>query len=541
MQSSVQTISPDVQSPCDLTESHPRAFLIYLLFTAVLSGALVMVIEVLGSRVVGPFFGVSLFVWTSLITVTLLALAGGYAIGGMLSDRFQRPDYLFGIVLLAGLLVLLIPILKGPVLKACLPLGLRSGAFASTLILFGPVLLLLGCVSPYLVKLAARELKNLGRVVGGLYALSTIGSTMGTVLTGFVLIAYFSVDQIFALTGGLLMALASIYFVFFQRRWWVVVVLILPFLLYQPQEAVSRIMADGTKVDLVHRDDNYYGDVKVVDYSFGKTHYREMIIDGLIQGGIDMADYQSIYEYNYFMQFLPYMLSPEGERCLVIGLGLGAIPRWYEKQGVKCDVVDINPAVVEIARDYFNFKISGDMFIEDARYFLNSTDRQYDYIVLDVFNGDITPAHLLSLEALTSMRKRLRPNGVLAVNLIGSLREKTFMTASVIKTLQTAFDVVDAFPTFNMKTSQTGVGNIAVMAYQGKRKELQLDHAQFQSHEKVRQALSSNFGQRFQFPEGTPAMVLTDSYNPVDFFDGWLREMVRQQILESTDWDILIS
>jgi len=173
-----------------------RGLLAYLLFTAVLSGALVMVIQVLGSRVVGPFFGVSLFVWTSLITVTLLALAIGYAVGGLLADRFQRPEYLFGIILFAGLLVLLIPILKGPILKACLPLGLRTGAFASTLILFGPVLLLLGCVSPYLVKLATNGLKNLGRTVGGLYALSTIGSTVGTVLTGFVLIAYFSVDQI---------------------------------------------------------------------------------------------------------------------------------------------------------------------------------------------------------------------------------------------------------------------------------------------------------------------------------------------------------
>lgn len=101
-------------------QPHSKAFLGYLLFTAVLSGGLVMVIEVLGSRVVGPFFGVSLFVWTSLITVTLLALAGGYVIGGMISDRFKKPAYLFGIILVAGLLVLLIPVIKGLVLKACI-------------------------------------------------------------------------------------------------------------------------------------------------------------------------------------------------------------------------------------------------------------------------------------------------------------------------------------------------------------------------------------------------------------------------------------
>ena len=518
-----------------------RVFLVYLLFTAVLSGALVMVIQVLGSRVVGPFFGVSLFVWTSLITVTLLALAIGYALGGLLSDRFQRPGYLFGIILIAGLLTLFIPILKGPVLKACLPLGLRGGAFASTLILFGPVLLLLGCVSPYLVKLATNGLKNLGRTVGGLYALSTIGSTAGTVLTGFVLIAHLSVDQIFALAGGLLMALAAFYFVLFQRRWWALPLLVVPFLLYQPQQPVSKVAADGTKIELVHRADNFYGDVKVVDYSFENTHYREMMIDGMIQGGIDLADNQSIYEYNYFLQFLSFMLAPEGKRCLVIGLGLGAVPTWYAKQGITCDVVDINPAVATIARDYFDFKISGDMFIEDARFYLNSTERRYDYIVLDVFSGDITPAHLLSVEALSLIRDRLQPGGVLAVNLIGSLHKETFMTASIVKTLQSAFDVTDVYPTFDVNTTPNGVGNIILTAYQGERRKMQVDHARFSSHAIVRKQVFGILGKRFEFPVGTKAIVLTDAYNPVDFFDGWLRELVRKSILETTDWDILIS
>ena len=520
---------------------HSRSFLIYLLFTAVISGALVMVIEVLGSRVMGPFFGVSLFVWTSLITVTLLALAGGYALGGMLSDRYQQPMVLFGIIFVAGLLALSVPVLKGPVLKACLPLGLRGGAFASTLILFGPVLLLLGCVSPYLVKLAASELKNLGRTVGGLYALSTIGSTVGTVLTGFVLIAYLSVDQIFALTGGLLITLSVFYAIVFQRRWWALAALVLPFLLYQPQQAVSRTMADGTQVDLVHHENNYYGDVKIVDYSFRDVHYRELMIDGMVQGGIDLANNQSIYEYNYFMQFLSFMLVPEGKRCLVVGLGLGSIPDWYEQQGIRCDVVDINPAITEIAKNYFSFKQSGDLYIQDARYFLNNTNRRYDYIVLDVFNGDMTPAHLLSIEAISLMRDRLNSGGVLAVNLIGSLKRETFMTASVVKTMRKAFDVVDMFPTFDPKTSEYGIGNLAIMAYQGPRRKLQVDHGRFKTHPLVARNVFTNLEHRYEFPAGTPAIVLTDDYNPIDFYDGWLRETVRRIILKTTDWDILIS
>jgi spermidine synthase len=518
-----------------------KPFLTYLLFTAVLCGALVMVVEVMGSRVIGPFFGVSLFVWTSLITVTLLALAGGYALGGLASDRFQNPASLFGIILAAGVLALLVPALKGPILKACMPLGLRTGAFASTLILFGPVLLLLGCVSPYLVKLAAVELRNIGRVVGGLYALSTIGSTVGTLLTGFVLIAYLGVDEIFAVTGGLLVLLAVGYFVLFRRRWWTLALLALPLVLVQPHEVESRTLRDGTTVSLLHSEENYYGNLKVVEYSFGDVRQRELIIDGLIQGGIDLANRQSIYEYTYFMQFISYMLVPEGKRCLMIGLGTGLMPTWYEQQGIQCDVVDINPAVVDVAREYFNFNVSGDVFIQDARYYLNATERRYDYIVLDVFSGDITPAHLLSAEALSLMRERLTPGGVLAVNLIGSIKHETFMTASVIKTLRSVFEQVEVFPTFDPQASEKGVGNLAVMAYQGPHRGLRVDHRRFVTHPNVRMDVFSNLGRRFEFFEDTPAMILTDDYNPIDFYDGWLRETVRRSIIDTTDWDILIS
>jgi len=130
---------------------HSKGFIAYLIVTAALCGALVMVIEVLGSRVIGPFFGASLFVWTSLITVAMIALAAGYAIGGRLSDQKSSPDWLYGIIMVSGVLVILTTVLKGVMLQMCLPLGLRWGALVSAMLLFGPSLFLLGCVSPYVV------------------------------------------------------------------------------------------------------------------------------------------------------------------------------------------------------------------------------------------------------------------------------------------------------------------------------------------------------------------------------------------------------
>ena len=110
---------------------HSRPFLLYLILTSLLCGSLVMVIEVLGSRVIGPFFGASLFVWTALITVTLVALAAGYSVGGVFADRQRSPNRLYTIILVAGILVLLIPLLKLPVLKLTMPLGVRGGALAA--------------------------------------------------------------------------------------------------------------------------------------------------------------------------------------------------------------------------------------------------------------------------------------------------------------------------------------------------------------------------------------------------------------------------
>lgn len=522
------------------TVAPPRVVYAYYLLTAALCGGLIMVIEVLGSRVIGPFFGVSLFVWTSLISVAMIALAAGYGLGGVLSDRLNHPRYLYLLILIAGILTLMVPLLKGVVLKACVPMGLRTGAFVSTLLLFGPALFLLGCVSPFLVKILANELRNLGRVVGGLYALSTLGSILGTVLTGFVLVAYLGVDQIYALAGALLIALGAGYYVLFERRWYSLALLLIPLAFWPSHEAVSKVLADGTRVELIHKLDGHYGSIKVVDYSFAEKRHRDMMIDGLTQSGIDVSSGLSLYSYPYMLQFLPWAAHPNGKHALVIGLGGGIIPSWYQAKGVQVDVVDIDPDVVTTAKNYFNYRPQREVHIADARYFLSQGTQAYDYIILDAFNGDITPGHLISREALELIRTRLSPQGVLGLNLIGSLREQTFITASIIHTLEQVFDQVHIVPV-GADLSAEGVANLAVIAYQGERKTLLPINIQHEAiHPLAYPEIASSIQREFRFPPGTPAMTLTDNYNPVDFHDLWLRERVRSYIIGGVDWDILI-
>ena len=515
---------------------------IFLLLTALVCGALIMVIEVLGSRVIGPFFGVSLFIWTSLIAVTLISLALGYWLGGVLADRRGTPETLYGIIIFAGVLVLLIPVLKSPILKLSVPLGLRLGSFVSTSLLFGPSLFLLGCVSPYLIKIATEELKDIGKTVGGFYALSTLGSVIGTAVTGFFLIAWLGVDSIFRVVGAALILLGVSYFLLFRKSWVAVAAILVPFLIQgQKSDAeISRLMDNGTRVDLVASHESYYGSIKVVDYTYRDQRLRELIIDGLIQGGVDGSSYLSAYEYSYFLQFLPYAMNPDGKRCLMIGLGAGVIPRWYESRGITTDAVDIDPAVFEVAEQYFDLKLQGDKFVQDARYFLQTATRTYDYIILDVFNGDTTPAHLLSQEALALIRDRLDQNGILGINLVGSLGGNSFMTASVVKTLESIFDQVEIVPTFDLGGAEQS-GNLAILAYMGPVKTADLSKIRDSSiHPMANTLVNANLQKRFRFPESQKAILLTDDYNPIDFFDADLKESVRRDILESTNWDILL-
>lgn len=519
----------------------PRGYRVLLVATALFCGALVMMVEVLGSRVIGPFFGVSLFVWTALIAVTLLALAAGYAAGGVLADRRGTPDALYAIITASGLLVAAIPLVKVPVLRACGSLGLRTGALASAALLFGPSLFCLGCVSPYLARLATRELRHLGRTVGLLYALSTAGSFAGTVLAGFVLIERFGVGATLLALGAALVALGLSWFVLFRRRW-AALLAALPLLLAPALAgrgaAVSKTLPNGTLATRTVDRDTFYGNLKVIDYESGPLRTRALLIDGQIQGGVDLADGRSPYAYPYYLQYLPTALVPGGTRCLVIGLGAGVIPRWYEARGVRTDVVDINPAVLELARSHFGYRPAGRVVVSDARGFLRESGDRYDYLILDVFNGDTTPAHLMSREAFELMRERLTPGGVLAMNFIGAVGgPDAFVTASVARTLAEVFPVVELFPAFGPDRSE---GNIAVIA---RRTGGPLDLSGVrlgEVHPLARAGVLPHIGRQFRFPLGTPAAVLTDDFNPLDALELGVKERERREILRYASWDLLL-
>lgn len=516
-----------------------RAFRAYLMLTVALCGALVMVVEVLGSRVIGPFFGVSLFVWTALITVTLLSLAAGYAIGGTLADRYPTPAPLYLLILLAGLLVGAIPLLKPTVVMLAQPLGLRAGALLSATLLFGPALLLLGCVSPWVVRIAVREWQSLGRTVGWLYALSTAGSFVGTAATGFYLIALFGVSQALLLTGAALCLLGAGYFALFRARpLWLAV--LIPFV-FAPRPALPSVtMADGTRVRLVEAVDSFYGSVRITEYAGAGIQTREMVIDGLVQGGIDTADGASIYEYTYLMRWLPRRVKADLSRVLAVGLGPGVVAADYARDGAAVRVFEIDPVVTAMARKYFALPAAAAVVEGDARYLLAQAAPAVDVVLMDAFSGDAMPAHLLSREALQAVKARLTPDGLLVLNVFVSIDPSSRLTQAIVRTVQAEFSDVALFPLFDDRDTQAPGGNLVIVARNGRLDRVFGDALDGPVHRLAEAGVRDALRRGRLAGTAGAGLVLTDDYNPLDLLDVDLHERVRKTILDTTPPAILL-
>lgn len=514
----------------------------FFVFTTFVSGAVIMVVELLGSRIIGPSFGVSLFIWTSLITVTLVSLALGYWLGGKLADHKNSPAVLFTIILIAGLFLLMVPLMKSFIIANALYLGLRLGTLVSSSILFGPPLFLLGMVTPYIVKLSFEDKTTIGKTVGWLYAISTAGSVVGTVLTGFLLIPRLGVDNIVYLTSLILISLNATYWLFFRKQYLYLCLIIIPIvLIFIPERQPSVIREDGTKVSVKVSKDSPYGQIKVVDYSYGDVLYREFLIENIIQGGIDVNTGLSIFKYQYHLEQLAHAYANNASTALIIGLGAGVVPQRFKQfYNIKSDIAEIDEMVVKTAKEYFSFKPDkGSVFTLDGRYFLRSTNKRYDIIILDAFSGDSPPSHMVSIEAFELMRKRLSRDGVLLINFLGSNeKENTFVLSSLDKTLREVFNFVDVYVSEEYYHQARRLINFTFVAY--------LEDTNIERKLSIHPPVQARFVKDLEglldrrISLSGDAIILTDDYNPIDFYDMRMREWLRAESIKTIDKTIAV-
>jgi len=390
-----------------------------LLYLSVfLSGAVVMTFELVGSRLLAPFLGSGLVVWTSLIGVVLGALSLGYWIGGVLADARREVDT-FGCLLMgSGLLIALTALVSEPILGWGVPPGrVELHCLLVSLVLFAPASVVLGCVSPYATRLGMSGLKEAGRHIGTVYAVSTAGSILGTFAAGFLLIPLLGSTRLLFLVAGV-QVLVSLPFC--SRRWMTLLALAVVLAALGWQD--SRSPEPGLLLDA----DTAYSRVRVVRSRDAQGRPLNLLVDS--PGGAQAASYldsdELVFDCLRAFRLVNHIL-PEPRRALLIGGGGYAWPKDFLgwNPWSQMDVVEIDPAMDEIARQFFRHRSDPRVRVyhEDGRVFLNRRPGPYDVIFMDAFGtSDTIPFQLTTVEALRRVSGALVPRGVVLANLVGS-------------------------------------------------------------------------------------------------------------------------
>lgn len=175
-----------------------------LLLVAFIEGAAVMAVELAGAKMIAPFWGTSLYVWASVLAVTLGGLTIGYYTGGWATTRMQPGRLLFWELLLASVFAALMPLAGMKFMPQTMDMGVRAGSLFSAIVCIGPTLMALGMVSPTIIQLTNDSLQNTGKSSGSVYAVSTLGGIIMTLMTGFYLLPELGIKKTMYLTAGLL-------------------------------------------------------------------------------------------------------------------------------------------------------------------------------------------------------------------------------------------------------------------------------------------------------------------------------------------------
>jgi spermidine synthase len=417
------------------------------------TGACVMILEMVGSRVLAPYLGTSIVVWTSLIGLILGSLSIGYWYGGRLADREPNWRTFAAIIGVAGLYIGMVAIAKGYILYEVQKFSrdIRIGSVISTLILFCPPSVFLGMVSPYAVKLKLKNLSSSGETVGQLYAISTVGSIVGTFLSGFVLIALIGHTKIL-----FLLAVALILTALYAapkgaiKGLWVAVIFL------------GLIGANLNSIESIFRAkdiwaiDTNYSHVKVFDSIDPQTGRpaRFMKTDPfVIQSGIYLDDPEQadlVFDYAKFLRLVNHFHS-DPKKALVVGGAAYTQPRDFLKNNPNStvDVVEIDPKMTEIARQYFGLTDDPRLtsIHADARTFLNNVDNPYDVIFMDAYHAVYSiPYQLTTKEAVQAIYNALEDDGIVMANLISALTgKKSLFLQKQFATYNSVFPYVQVF------------------------------------------------------------------------------------------------
>jgi spermidine synthase len=506
------------------TPSLPSALRSYLYITAAVTGGAIMIVEILGAKMLAPYFGSSHFVWTAQIAVTMVALAAGYYAGGRLVDRTPDPAVVYKAIIFAACYLCLSGLLVEKIAYWALQFNLATGSFICAVVLFFLPLCLLAMVGPIFVRVLTDSVAFVGSNVGRLTAISTVGSFGGTILIGYVLIPLLPNAVSMYLTAAVLLLVGVGYFVIVRRRITTALMVMMAAGMALGFAGVRHRPAYAQAIEIDHAN-SHFGVLQVLDDP--KTHRRYLLNDYLMQDSYDPSTRQSLSAFTEILYLLGRGYTPHIDHVLCIGMGVGIMPMQFARDGAEVDAVEINPAVVPLATRHFDLDTNRvRVVVGDGRYYLNECTKKYDTVILDAFVGDSMPTHLFTRETFQQIRDILRPGGTLVINSLGNLSAgKTFCTASIEKTLRDVFPSVRV----HVNPNEKGVTNVFFVA--GNTPDRKLDEARCRSrtHPDVRDQIIATLSCT---AETNPfeGQILTDQHNPVEFYDATNREEMRRRM-----------
>jgi spermidine synthase len=444
-----------------------------LLGIVFITGACVLVLEVVAVRILSPFFGNTIYSYSSILSVILGSLSVGYYYGGTYADRFPAYKHFFKIILYSGVTVIFLEFLTIFVIPGfAYKLPFTTGPLIVATILFALPSLLLGTLSPFAIKLqeVTHPKVGVGKLSGEVFFFSTIGSIVGSLLTGFYLIPNFGVQSIVLGTGSTLIALGVIGSVYTKgelKKKSLIILLSFSFLLTAFIISATSTLANG----VVFMTDGVYEHITVFDTTIREKDSRLLMQDRSASSAIMKETGASPFEYAPYYK-LYSLTNKTPQRALFIGAGAYTFPNALlsELPDVKVDVVDIEPKLFDISKKYFGLKDSNRLanHIADGRRFLMDSQEHYDYIYSDVYKTVYSiPTHITTQEYFQLVKSHLSSDGIFIVNVIGTLKdEKESLALSEMKTFQSVFPNSYFFAVTSPDASSTQ--NIIFLGINGK-------------------------------------------------------------------------
>jgi len=475
-------------------------------------GAVVMVFELVGSRILGPYFGTSIFVWTSLIGIILGSLSLGYYFGGKIADKKSNFESLSLIIFLAAISIGLTIFIKDFLLISLRAnfSDIRTSSIFASLILFTPTSLLLGIVSPYAAKLKIENINTSGSTVGNLYAISTAGSIVGTFLSGFYLIPQFGTNKLLIILS-ITLIITSLALSFKKYIKIKLLVFIVVTISWFAIDGFNYVSAKNGFVDV----DTTYNRIWIYNYTDPKTNQliKMMAINNEASSAMFLDSNELVHEYtNYY--HLAKHFNPGFKKTLMLGGAGYSYPKDFLLKYPKAtiDVIEIDPKVTELAKKYFKLKENPRLTIyhADGRVYLNKTQEKYDVIFGDAFSSHYSlPYQLTTKEAAQKEYNVLNNDGVIILNIISATKgQRSEFLRAEYATYKNVFPQVYLFPVGDPNNGNK-VQNIILVALKSN-----MGPEFISADTKLNEYLKHLWKKEIK----TDVPILIDDYAPVDYY-----------------------